>query len=801
MIATAVMMPQMYVGAAQPVCKICSLEKAVRYYGDLDGNGEITATDLSALNQAINGRIKLTEDEKKRADLNGDGKITKEDRDLMVQFISEEIYEFPVESQHTPTDVTTGPSKKTYTLTYDANGGNGAPEPKAAEVNSEVVISQLVPKKYYTVYLDANGGSVETGSIQVKAKFIGWNTRKDGTGQNYLASAPFKLVDNTTLYARYESNQLGNKFGNLPTPYKTGYTFKGWYYGGLKVSANMTIGSNCTFTASWEKNQNIQTLVSLIEITADPYKTTYMVGEPLQTDGMVVTARYSDGTSKRITEYKVSGSTDVPGRQQVQVSYTEVGVTQKTYFYIQVNSRPVEKKTLTYDANGGSRAPGAQTAEINSKIVLSTMIPEKYYAVSFNVNGGFIEEERVRVKAKFVGWNTSKSGKGKNYLPGTTFSMSADTTLYACYEGGCLGDTPMPFKDGYTFKGWYYGNSKVTANTKIEKDCSLTARWEKDTHKHTPGEWMTIAEATATEYGIEIKECTECGVVMQENIIPMLIENNDEQDIIIEPDNDQNENDSGNHQISGGEDIMVDSEPSDEDTVLNNGGLDEIIETDSDQNHTQPDDDNLNLGQDMSDMDNVRDDDPYKGHENEDVENGGHKNGNSENEDDEYWDDGYAVEWNVLSAVLQKGKSTSAVKAYVTGDDEIVKYKSSNTSVVKVSALGKIQAKKVGKAVVTAVTKRGNRAVVRIKVQKKAVTTKKITVNKKKIKLIPGKIFCLETAVSPVTSTQKIRYMSSNPKVVVVNKTGKIKAKKKGTAVIKIKSGKKAVKLKVFVNE
>lgn len=826
MIATIVMMPQMYAGAAQlHSSKVCSLKSMERYYGDLDSDGKITVTDLSVLNQAVNGKIRLSEEQKKRADLNGDKKITKADRDLMNQFLLGEIVKFPVESQLPSIEITTDPPKTMYTLTYDTNGGGGAPAPQTAEANSEVIISKLIPQKYYTVYLNADGGSVGMKNIQVKAKFTGWNTKKDGTGQNYLISVPFKMIGNTTLYACYESRQLGNEFEDIPTPYKSGYTFKGWYYGGSKVTANTKIGSNGTFTAYWEKNQSTQVRLLSIDVTAEPKKTIYMAGDVLQTEGMVVTARYSDGTSKKITGYKVSGNTNIPGRQQVQVSYTQAGVTKQAYFYIQVNSRQTQKKTLTYSANGGSNAPDAQTAEINSKVILSTVRPEKYDTVILNADGGVIEVKSVQVKAKFVGWNTSINGTGKNYLPGASFIMSADTTLYACYENGCLGDVPTPFKDGYTFMGWYYGNSKVTANTKIGDGCSLTARWEKDLHKHTPGEWITIVEATTTEYGIEIKKCTECGATVQENVIPML--ESDEKNIPIEPDLDQdqsqdndeiNQNSEDGLRIPGEEDHVIDPKLPYEETDPNNQGLEDISETDSDLNQIQKGDDNLIPDLDESGLDDVLDDNLSDGNENDNVKNENTEDGNgkdgevenrnekdtnreNENDEEEYQEDGYAVEWNVSSAILQKGKSTTAVKAYVTGDDEIVKYKSSKPSVVKVKASGKIQARKIGKAVVTAVTKHGNRATVRIRVQRKAVTTKKLVVAKKEIKLKPGKIFSLEAAVTPVTSSQKIRYMSSDTKVAVVNKKGKIKAKKKGRAVIEVKSGKKAVKVKVFIHE
>ncbi len=56
-----------------------------------------------------------------------------------------------------------------------------------------------------------------------------------------------------------------------------------------------------------------------------PTKTDYTVGEELDLTGMEVTARYTDGSTKEITEgYMVTGyDKDVPGEQTITISYTE----------------------------------------------------------------------------------------------------------------------------------------------------------------------------------------------------------------------------------------------------------------------------------------------------------------------------------------------------------------------------------------------------------------------------------------------------------------------------------------------
>ena len=79
------------------------------------------------------------------------------------------------------------------------------------------------------------------------------------------------------------------------------------------------------------------------------------------------------------------------------------------------------------------------------------------------------------------------------------------------------------------------------------------------------------------------------------------------------------------------------------------------------------------------------------------------------------------------------------------------------------------------------------------------MTTTKISGISSKLSLKKGKSVTLKPELKPLTSQQKITYITSNKKVAVVNAKGKITGKKKGTAVITVKSGKKSVKCKVTV--
>lgn len=136
--------------------------------------------------------------------------------------------------------------------------------------------------------------------------------------------------------------------------------------------------------------------------------------------------------------------------------------------------------------------------------------------------------------------------------------------------------------------------------------------------------------------------------------------------------------------------------------------------------------------------------------------------------------------------------------------DSIVSWKSSNTSIAKVNGRANgtstiTAGKKKGKATITVTLKSGLKKNITVTVQKTAVKTTKISGVAKKLKLKRKQSATLKPVIAPLTSLQKVTYKSSNKKVATVNSKGRITAKKKGTAVITVKSGSKTIKCKVTV--
>lgn len=155
-----------------------------------------------------------------------------------------------------------------------------------------------------------------------------------------------------------------------------------------------------------------------------------------------------------------------------------------------------------------------------------------------------------------------------------------------------------------------------------------------------------------------------------------------------------------------------------------------------------------------------------------------------------------------------KVKQSYAVKASdMAKGDKVVSWTSSNKKIVTVSASGKLKGKKAGTAKITAKLASGYSVWFKVKVQKANVKTTSLKVISKatgkaaakKVNLKRKAKLTLSAVVAPVTSKEKVTFASSNKKVATVTSKGVITAKKKGTAVITVKSGKKSVKIKVSV--
>lgn len=158
------------------------------------------------------------------------------------------------------------------------------------------------------------------------------------------------------------------------------------------------------------------------------------------------------------------------------------------------------------------------------------------------------------------------------------------------------------------------------------------------------------------------------------------------------------------------------------------------------------------------------------------------------------------IKLNVETLPLQKKQTTKKVTVTMANGDSVVSWKSSNKKIATVDKNGVIKAgNKKGTAKITVTLKSGKTATLTVKVQSAKVATKKITGLKSTVTLKKGKKLTLKPILSPITSQDKVTYTSSNKKIATVSSKGVITGKKKGTAKITVKAGKKKFTVKVKV--
>ncbi len=179
----------------------------------------------------------------------------------------------------------------------------------------------------------------------------------------------------------------------------------------------MTAMADTTLGDDDETTINLTTEVprlSSLTVTP-PTKTTYNVGDALDTTGMVVTANYSDNTTKDVTsDVTLSGfdssSEDVV---TVTVSYTEKEITKTDTFDVTIVDTSVDTYNIAVSANptaGGTVSGGGEYDE-NTSVTVTATANSGYSFVKWTENG-----EQVSTDASY------------------TFTATSDRTLVAEFE-------------------------------------------------------------------------------------------------------------------------------------------------------------------------------------------------------------------------------------------------------------------------------------------------------------------------------------------------------------------------------
>ena len=408
--------------------------------------------------------------------------------------------------------VTADKTANTYTITYNANGGTVASATQEVTYDSNVTLAVPTRDNYtFNNWTDANGKVITDGAW----KIAGDVTLTANWTENGKAGITFVYADASTEAKEVYVNTALTDIPNPQAVSKTGYA----------VDANWYTDSACTTVADFTKVTENMTVYA--KVTANTYTITYNANggtvasttQDVVYDSNVTLAvptrdnytfnNWKDGAGNVISNGKWTIASDVTltanwtENEKVMVTFVYAdGTTENSeYFYVGgslTNIPATTKKLVTgYDIDENWYTDSTFTTVANFNNVSASMTVyakkvEKTYTVQLNANGG------TGAAASF------------NVKYGATVTLD------------------VPSKTGYTFLGWYDGDTLVAKDTAItwtydNANMTLTAKWQANTYTVTlnNGTTTTTMEVTfgaaytlptPTKEGFTFKGWTKDGI-------------------------------------------------------------------------------------------------------------------------------------------------------------------------------------------------------------------------------------------------------------------------------------------------
>jgi uncharacterized repeat protein (TIGR02543 family) len=324
-------------------------------------------------------------------------------------------------------------SKFLPTVTYNGNGNTSGNAPT----------DSYSPYSWgSTVTVLGISGLEKSGFI-----FAGWNTEANGSGTSYSEGNTFAIKANTKLFAQWRPtytvvyNGNANTSGNAPTdgslPYvsgstvtvlgnsgspvleKTGFVFDGWNTqangsGISYVEGNtFTIEANTTLYAKW-----IPTYTVVYNGNANTSGISPADGSSPYLYGSTVTVFGNSGSPVlEKTGFVFDG-------WNTQANGLGISYVQGNTFTIEANTILYAKWRPTYTVlyYGNTNTSGNVPADGSSPYL---------YGSTVTVFGNSGSPALEKTGFAFDGWNTQANGLGISYVEGNTFTIVANTILYA----------------------------------------------------------------------------------------------------------------------------------------------------------------------------------------------------------------------------------------------------------------------------------------------------------------------------------------------------------------------------------
>ena len=201
-----------------------------------------------------------------------------------------------------------------------------------------------------TNYDVIDGDNLQAGTTTVKIRYIENGIIKETTQEITVNKKLVLLteisVEQAPTKTEYEEGESFDKTGmKIIAKYSDGSSHEVTNYDVIDGD-NLQAGTT-SITIRYTENKK-QVILTEIYIEQSPDKTIYQEGENFDKIGMKIIAKYSDGTSKEVTNYEIIGGENLQiGTQTITIRYTENGVTKETIQEITVNSEVEEVIVLT----------------------------------------------------------------------------------------------------------------------------------------------------------------------------------------------------------------------------------------------------------------------------------------------------------------------------------------------------------------------------------------------------------------------------------------------------------------------
>ena len=232
-----------------------------------------------------------------------------------------------------------------------------------------------------------------------------------------------------------------------------------------------------------------------INVTTNPTKTSYSVGDVFDPAGMVATVTYTDGSTKAVTGYTYPTTKITANTTSVMISYIEAGITVTTNVNITVKVECIgisvttaPTKTSYYIGDTFSNAGmivAATYTDGSTKAVTGYTYPTTALAsntssvtISYVENGKtFTAVVPITVTAKYTGLSVTTNPTKTSYYVGDTFNP-AGMVVKASYNDGST----------KTVTGYTYSTSPFTAGV-----TSVTISYTENGITYTATVSVTVA--------------------------------------------------------------------------------------------------------------------------------------------------------------------------------------------------------------------------------------------------------------------------------------------------------------------